>query len=232
MQTALEQLAVEKEKVGRHNASLQAELAADEEELRKLRAAEESALPALADEELAARFGGDVTLTARGPPVTLSPDQARPVLSRPRATQEESPDVRWGCCAELTQTRVKRCLLLTQQQTSQLRSAPWPRTNGPRQIQAMPRGGAVKLVAAVCLRAILQLSELPLPLCVRQIQAMTREELADWWRLYVSKLAGLLESVEGAAGAQPAPDVMQQLQQLQREALFLHIRCSPVSRWL
>ncbi len=96
----------------------------------------------------------------------------------------------------------------------------------------MPRGGAVELVAAVCLRAILRLSELPLPLCVRQIQAMTREELADWWRLYVSKLAGLLESVEGAAGAQPAPDVMQQLQQLQREALFLHIRCSPVSRWL
>ena len=86
MQTALEELAVEKEKVGRHNASLQAELAADEEELRKLRAAEESALPALADEELAARFGGDVTLTARGPPVTLSPDQARPVLSCPPAT--------------------------------------------------------------------------------------------------------------------------------------------------
>ena len=78
MQALLEELEVEKGKLARHNAGLQAELGADEEELRKLRAAEESALPALADEELAARFGGDVTLTARGAPVTLTPDQARP----------------------------------------------------------------------------------------------------------------------------------------------------------
>ncbi|KAK9835310.1 hypothetical protein WJX81_000781 [Elliptochloris bilobata] len=133
MQATLEELAVEKDKLARHNAGLQAELGADEEELRKLRAAEESALPALADEELAVRFGGDVTLTARGTPVTLSPDQ---------------------------------------------------------------------------------------------IRAMTREELTDWWRLYVRTLAGLLEAAEGAPGAQPPPDVLQQVQQLQREALFLHIRAA------
>lgn len=47
------------------------------EELRRLRAAEESALTALADEELAARFNGDVTLTVRDDGVTvLSPEQA------------------------------------------------------------------------------------------------------------------------------------------------------------
>jgi hypothetical protein len=55
---------------------------------------------------------------------------------------------------------------------------------------------------------------------------MTRDELADWWRLYVRTLAGLLELVEGAGAAAP-PDALQQLQQLQREALFLHIRCGP-----
>ena len=84
MQAMLEELAVDKEKLVRHNAGLQAELGADEEELRKLRAAEESTLPALADEELAARFGGDVTLTARGAPVTLTPDQARRAPARAR----------------------------------------------------------------------------------------------------------------------------------------------------
>jgi len=77
MQAALEALGAEKARLGARNAALQAELAGDEEELRKLRAAEESALPALADEELAARFGGDITLTARGPPVTLTSAQAR-----------------------------------------------------------------------------------------------------------------------------------------------------------
>ena len=49
------------------------------EELRHLRAAEESALTALADEELAARFNGDVTLTVRDDQVTvLSPEQVPP----------------------------------------------------------------------------------------------------------------------------------------------------------
>ena len=57
---------------------------------------------------------------------------------------------------------------------------------------------------------------------------MTREELTDWWRLYVRTLAGLLEAAEGAPGAQPPPNVLQQVQQLQREALFLHIRCARV----
>lgn len=48
------------------------------DELRRLRAAEESALTALADEELAARFNGDVTLTVRDDGVTvLSPEQVR-----------------------------------------------------------------------------------------------------------------------------------------------------------
>ncbi len=87
MQAALEALGAEKARLGARNAALQAELAGDEEELRKLRAAEESALPALADEELAARFGGDITLTARGAPVMLTSAQARaapPRRRRPR----------------------------------------------------------------------------------------------------------------------------------------------------
>ena len=57
---------------------------------------------------------------------------------------------------------------------------------------------------------------------------MTREELTDWWRLYVRTLAGLLEAAEGTPGVQPPPNVLQQVQQLQREALFLHIRCARV----
>ncbi len=61
-----------------HGAVMQAAV----EELRGLRAAEESALTALADEELAARFNGDVTLTVRDDAVTvLSPDQVGPTLS-------------------------------------------------------------------------------------------------------------------------------------------------------
>ena len=55
---------------------VRAEVQAAVEELRGLRAAEESALTALADEELAARFNGDVTLTVRDNAVTvLSPEQ-------------------------------------------------------------------------------------------------------------------------------------------------------------
>ena len=60
---------------------MRAEVQAAVEELRGLRAAEESALTALADEELAARFNGDVTLTVRDDAVTvLSPEQ---VIYRP-----------------------------------------------------------------------------------------------------------------------------------------------------
>ena len=47
------------------------------EELKRLRAAEESAMTALVDEEMTARFSGDVTLTVRDAPIVLSPDQAR-----------------------------------------------------------------------------------------------------------------------------------------------------------
>jgi hypothetical protein len=47
------------------------------EELKRLRAAEESATTALVDEEMTARFSGDVTLTVRDAPIVLSPDQAR-----------------------------------------------------------------------------------------------------------------------------------------------------------
>ena len=43
------------------------------EELKKLRAAEESAMTALVDEEMTARFSGDVTLTVRDTPTVLSP---------------------------------------------------------------------------------------------------------------------------------------------------------------
>ena len=45
------------------------------EELKKLRAAEESAMTALVDEEMTARFSGDVTLTVRDTPTVLSPEQ-------------------------------------------------------------------------------------------------------------------------------------------------------------
>ena len=47
------------------------------EELKRLRAAEESAMTALVDEEMTARFSGDVTLTVRDAPTVLSPDQVR-----------------------------------------------------------------------------------------------------------------------------------------------------------
>jgi len=45
------------------------------EELKKLRAAEESAMTALVDEEMTARFSGDITLTVRDMPIVLSPEQ-------------------------------------------------------------------------------------------------------------------------------------------------------------
>ena len=45
------------------------------EELKRLRAAEESAMTALVDEEMTARFSGDVTLTVHDTPTVLSPEQ-------------------------------------------------------------------------------------------------------------------------------------------------------------
>ena len=47
------------------------------EELKKLRAAEESTV-ALVDEEMTARFSGDVTLTVCDAPIVLSPHQVIP----------------------------------------------------------------------------------------------------------------------------------------------------------
>ena len=51
------------------------------EELKRLRAAEESAMTALGDEDMTARCSGDVTLTVRDTPTGLSPEQARPFAS-------------------------------------------------------------------------------------------------------------------------------------------------------
>lgn len=60
------------------------------EELKKLRAAEESAMTALVDEEMTARFSGDVTLTVRDTPTVLSPEQVGapplPCASTPRSS--------------------------------------------------------------------------------------------------------------------------------------------------
>lgn len=53
---------------------------------------------------------------------------------------------------------------------------------------------------------------------------MAREELAEWWRLYVGMLAGLLGALDAASSSQPPMDVLQQIQTLQREALLLHVR--------
>ena len=54
------------------------------EELKKLRAAEESTV-ALVDEEMTARFSGDVTLTVCDAPIVLSPHQVRPGFRQPLA---------------------------------------------------------------------------------------------------------------------------------------------------
>ncbi|KAK9917946.1 hypothetical protein WJX75_009996 [Coccomyxa subellipsoidea] len=115
------------------NTAWEAELQAAVEELRGLRAAEESALTALADEELAARFNGDVTLTVRDNAVTvLSPEQ---------------------------------------------------------------------------------------------IKAMTEDDMAYWWGLYIEKLTTLLAEADARPNG-PAPHTARRIQALQREALFLHIRAA------
>ncbi|BDA50540.1 hypothetical protein COCOBI_16-2160 [Coccomyxa sp. Obi] len=115
------------------NEQWEAELHAAVEELRGLRAAEESALTALADEELAARFNGDVTLTVRDDAVTvLSPEQ---------------------------------------------------------------------------------------------IKAMTEDDMAYWWGLYIEKLTVLLAEADARPHG-PAPHTARRIQALQREALFLHIRAA------
>ena len=75
------------------------------EELKKLRAAEESTV-ALVDEEMTARFSGDVTLTVCDAPIVLSPHQVRPGSPRPLAARN-APIVLSlhqmlpGCCQPL-----------------------------------------------------------------------------------------------------------------------------------
>ena len=58
-----------------------------------------------------------------------------------------------------------------------------------------------------------------------QIKAMTEDDMAHWWNLYIDKLTGLLAAAD-ARPAGPLPDTARRIQALQREALFLHIRCA------
>ena len=59
-----------------------------------------------------------------------------------------------------------------------------------------------------------------------QIRALTREELAEWWKLYVAALDKQLSAADaGAPDAAPPPDAASQLVTLQREALSLLTRC-------
>lgn len=61
-----------------------------------------------------------------------------------------------------------------------------------------------------------------------QIRALTREELAEWWKLYVAAVDKQLSAADAAApDAAPAPDAAAQLATLQREALSLLTRCRP-----
>ena len=62
------------------------------------------------------------------------------------------------------------------------------------------------------------------PRPVVQIKAMTEDDMAHWWNLYIDKLTGLLAAAD-ARPQGPLPDTARRIQALQREALFLHIRC-------
>lgn len=59
--------------------------------------------------------------------------------------------------------------------------------------------------------------------CVLQLKALSEDDLAHYWRLYVDKLADLLAEADARTHG-PAPDLARRVQSLQREALFLHIR--------
>ena len=59
-----------------------------------------------------------------------------------------------------------------------------------------------------------------------QIKAMTEDDMAYWWNLYIGKLTGLLAAADARTGGPPPPDTARRIQALQREALFLHIRCA------
>ena len=59
-----------------------------------------------------------------------------------------------------------------------------------------------------------------------QLKALSEDDLAHYWRLYVDKLADLLAEADARPHG-PAPDLARRVQSLQREALFLHIRQGP-----
>lgn len=56
-----------------------------------------------------------------------------------------------------------------------------------------------------------------------QIKAMTEDDMAHWWGLYIEKLTALLAEADARPHG-PAPHTARRIQALQREALFLHIR--------
>jgi len=58
---------------------------------------------------------------------------------------------------------------------------------------------------------------------VLQLKALSEDDLAHYWRLYVDKLAALLAEADARPHG-PATDLARRVQSLQREALFLHIR--------
>ena len=60
-----------------------------------------------------------------------------------------------------------------------------------------------------------------------QLKALSEDDLAHYWRLYVDKLADLLAEADARPHG-PAPDLARRVQSLQREALFLHIRHGPL----
>ena len=59
-----------------------------------------------------------------------------------------------------------------------------------------------------------------------QLKALSEDDLAHYWRLYVDKLADLLAEADTRPHG-PAPYLARRVQSLQREALFLHIRQDP-----
>ena len=64
-----------------------------------------------------------------------------------------------------------------------------------------------------------------------QLKALSEDDLAHYWRLYVDKLADLLAEADARPHG-PAPDLARRVQSLQREALFLHIRQDPCACYI
>ena len=76
--------------------------------------------------------------------------------------------------------------------------------------------------------SVLEIWSLKRMLCALQLKALSEDDLAHYWRLYVDKLADLLAEADARPHG-PAPDLARRVQSLQREALFLHIRQGPAS---